>query len=51
VRGEALASRIELEPGIRFESWRRRIREALNSEGVAADLDAAVGELLPTPSA
>jgi len=50
VRAEAVATRVELPPGVRFETWRRRIREALSSEGVAGDLDAAVRELLSTPS-
>jgi hypothetical protein len=46
LRAEAVAGNVELPPGVRFESWRRRIREALSSEGVAGELDAAVGHLL-----
>ena len=45
-RAEEVAAAVELPEGIRFEAWRRRIRQGLVSDGVAADLDQAVTQLL-----
>ena len=42
---ERVAANVEL-PAIRFEALRRRVREALAEDGVAADIDAIVKTLL-----
>lgn len=44
-RAERVAAGVEL-PAVRFETLRRRVREALVADGVAADIDAIVRTLL-----
>ena len=44
-RSEQLAAGVDL-PTVRFESQRRRIREALVEDGVSVDIDAIVKTLL-----
>jgi hypothetical protein len=44
-RAEQVASGVAL-PSVRFEALRRRVRQALVADGVAADLDAIVKTLL-----
>ncbi|MDQ6784682.1 MAG: hypothetical protein M3063_14850 [Actinomycetota bacterium] len=44
-RAELLVGTVEL-PATSFQALRRRVRGALNADGVAGDLDHPVGELL-----
>jgi SAM-dependent methyltransferase len=44
-RSKQVAANVDL-PDVRFEAQRRRVREALAEDGVAADIDAIVKELL-----
>jgi SAM-dependent methyltransferase len=45
-RAEELAAEVELEGGWGFQKVRRVLREALRKQGIAAEIDAAVAELL-----
>ena len=45
-RAEEVAASVALDATRRFESARRVVREALAEDGVASEIDAAVGRLL-----
>jgi hypothetical protein len=43
---EQVAAGVDLESGIGFQAARRRIREALDTDGVAGSIEVAVSSLL-----
>jgi hypothetical protein len=47
-RAEEIAANVELPSGIGFQSARRRIRQALEDDGVAEEMEQLVAELIPS---
>jgi hypothetical protein len=48
-RAEMVAADVDLDTGIGFQVARRRVRQALETDGVAQAIEGAVAGLLPKP--